>query len=181
MHRLGLPTTRSLAAALTGEPVYRERTLPGAILTRVASSHIRVGTFEYFAARGDLENIKRLAEYSIERHYPEIRNDSEALLLFFRKVGEAQVELVTGWMALGFIHGVMNTDNMSIAGETIDFGPCAFMDHFRFDKVFSSIDQFGRYSYSNQPQITLWNLSRLGDCLAVVDRSGLQGNSEDPE
>jgi uncharacterized protein YdiU (UPF0061 family) len=168
MHRLGLPTTRSLAAATTGEPVYRERTLPGAILTRVASSHIRVGTFEYFAVRGDLESIKLLAHYSIQRHYPEIQNDSEAWLLFFRKVGEAQVELVTGWMALGFIHGVMNTDNMSIAGETIDFGPCAFMDQFRFDKVFSSIDQFGRYSYSNQPQITFWNLSRLGDCLLLL-------------
>jgi uncharacterized protein YdiU (UPF0061 family) len=172
MHHLGLPTTRSLAAALTGELVYRQRPLPGAILTRVASSHIRVGTFQYFASRGELENVKRLAQYSMQRHYPEIRNDPEAYLLFFRKVGEAQVELVTSWMALGFIHGVMNTDNMSIVGETIDFGPCAFMDRFRYDQVFSSIDQFGRYAYSNQPQITLWNLSRLGDCLAPLSDNG---------
>ncbi len=172
MHHLGLPTTRALAAATTGEVVNRDRALPGAILTRVASSHIRIGTFQYFAARGDLENLKRLAEYAIQRHYPEIRNDSEPYLLFFRKVGEAQVELVTGWMALGFIHGVMNTDNMSVAGETIDFGPCAFMDRFRFDQVFSSIDQFGRYSYSRQPRITLWNLSRLGDCLVKLTDHG---------
>ncbi len=168
MHHLGLPTTRALAAALTGEPVYRERVFPGAILTRVASSHIRIGTFEYFAAKRDMEALRRLTDYAIQRHYPEIQEDSEADLLFFRKVGEAQVELVTGWMALGFIHGVMNTDNMSIAGETIDFGPCAFMDRFRFDQVFSSIDQFGRYAYSNQPKITLWNLSRLGSCLLLL-------------
>lgn len=168
MHHLGLPTSRALAAALTGEPVYRERVLPGAVLTRVASSHIRIGTFEYFAAKRDLENLRRLTDYSIQRHYPEIQGESEADLLFFRKVGEAQVELVSGWMALGFIHGVMNTDNMSVAGETIDFGPCAFMDRFRFNQVFSSIDQFGRYAYSNQPQITLWNLSRLGSCLVLL-------------
>lgn len=168
LHHLGLPTTRSLAAVKTGEMVYRERALPGAILTRVASSHIRVGTFEYFAARKDLENLKRLQEYSIQRHYPEIQEESEAYLHFFRKVGHAQVELVTAWMALGFIHGVMNTDNMSIAGEAIDFGPCAFMDQFRFNQVFSSIDQFGRYSYSNQAQITIWNLSRLGNCLVLL-------------
>lgn len=172
LHHLGLPTTRSLAAAKTGGLVYRDSALPGAILTRVASSHIRVGTFEYFAARQDLENLRRLTEYSIQRHYPEIQNDSEGHLLFFRKVGRAQVELVTSWMALGFIHGVMNTDNMSIAGETIDFGPCAFMDRFRFDQVFSSIDQFGRYSYSNQAQITLWNLSRLGNCLVLLTDNG---------
>jgi uncharacterized protein YdiU (UPF0061 family) len=138
----------------------------------VASSHIRVGTFEYFASRQDLDNLRRLTEYSIQRHYPEVHNDSHAYLHFFRKVGEAQVELVTGWMALGFIHGVMNTDNMSIAGESIDFGPCAFMDQFRFDQVFSSIDQFGRYSYSNQAQITLWNLSRLGSCLFLLNQEG---------
>jgi len=172
LHHLGLPTTRSLAAAKTGELVYRERALPGAILTRVASSHIRIGTFEYFAARHDLENLKRLTEYSIQRHYPGIQNDSEAYLHFFSKVGHAQIELVTSWMALGFIHGVMNTDNMSIAGETIDFGPCAFMDHFRSNQVFSSIDQSGRYSYSNQAQITLWNLSRLGNCLVFLTDLG---------
>jgi uncharacterized protein YdiU (UPF0061 family) len=168
LHHLGLPTTRSLAAARTGELVYRDRAFPGAVLTRVASSHIRVGTFEYFAAQHDLENLKRLTHYSIQRHYPEIQNDADPYLLFFRKVGHAQVELVTGWMALGFIHGVMNTDNMSIAGETIDFGPCAFMDQFRVNQVFSSIDMFGRYSYSNQAQITLWNLSRLGNCLVLL-------------
>lgn len=170
LHHLGLPTTRSLAAVKTGEPVYRNQTLPGAILTRVASSHIRVGTFEYFAFQNDMDNLRRLTEYSLQRHYPEIHNDSQAYLHFFRKVGEAQVELVTGWMALGFIHGVMNTDNMSIAGESIDFGPCAFMDQFRFDQVFSSIDQFGRYSYSNQAQITLWNLSMLGNCLLLLNQ-----------
>lgn len=172
MHHLGLSTTRSLAAAGTGELVYRDRVLPGAILTRVASSHIRVGTFEYFAAQQDLENLKRLTQYSIKRHYPEIQKDSEPHLSFFRKVGHAQVELVTSWMALGFIHGVMNTDNTSIAGETIDFGPCAFMDQFRFNQVFSSIDQLGRYSYSNQAQIALWNLSRLGKCLALLTDHG---------
>ncbi len=168
LHHLGVPTTRSLAAAMTGEVVHRERALPGAILTRVASSHIRVGTFEYFAAQQDVENLKLLTEYSIQRHYPEISRDPEAYLDFFRKVGNAQIELVTSWMALGFIHGVMNTDNMSIGGETIDLGPCAFMDQFRFNQVFSYIDRMGRYSYSNQAQIALWNLSRLGSCLVVV-------------
>lgn len=170
LHHLGMPTTRSLAAVKTGESVQREKAFPGAILTRVASSHIRVGTFEYFAFQKDVDNLRRLTEYAIQRHYPEIQNESQAYLHFFRKVGEAQVELVTSWMALGFIHGVMNTDNMSIAGESIDFGPCAFMDQFRFDQVFSSIDQFGRYSYSNQAQITLWNLSRLGNCLLLLNQ-----------
>ncbi len=165
LHHLGLPTTRSLAAVKTGETVHRERPLPGAILTRVAASHIRIGTFEYFAARQDLENLRVLADYAIRRHYPEIENDPEAYFHFFRKVGQAQVELVTGWMALGFIHGVMNTDNASIAGETIDFGPCAFMDQFRAGQVYSSIDRFGRYAYANQNKIVLWNLSRLGSCL----------------
>ena len=165
MHHLGLPTTRSLAAVKTGETVHRERPLPGAILTRVAASHIRVGTFEYFAARQDLDNLRVLTDYAIRRHYPDIKDDPEAYFHFFRKVGEAQVELVTGWMSLGFIHGVMNTDNVSIAGETIDFGPCAFMDRFRSDQAFSSIDRYGRYAYSNQEKIVLWNLSRLGSCL----------------
>ncbi len=168
LHHLGLPTTRSLAAVKTGETVHRERPLPGAILTRVAASHIRIGTFEYFAARRDLENLRRLTDYAIHRHYPEIESDPDAVFHFFRKVGEAQVELVTGWMALGFIHGVMNTDNVSIAGETIDFGPCAFMDRFRAGQVFSSIDRFGRYAYANQEKILLWNLSRLGGCLSPL-------------
>ncbi len=165
MYHLGLPTTRALAAVSTGELVHRDRIFPGAVLARVASSHIRVGTFEYFAARNDHENLKILAEYSIKRHFPEIEKEPESMLQLFQRVGQAQVELVTGWMAKGFIHGVMNTDNMSIAGETIDYGPCAFMDHFQWHKVFSSIDQSGRYSYANQARITLWNLSRLGDCL----------------
>jgi uncharacterized protein YdiU (UPF0061 family) len=179
LHHLGMSTTRSLAAVKTGEAVHREKALPGAILTRVASSHIRVGTFEYFASQQDLDNLRRLTDYSIQRHYPEIQNDSKAYLHFFRKVGQAQVELVTGWMALGFIHGVMNTDNMSIAGESIDFGPCAFMDQFRFDQVFSSIDQFGRYSYSNQAQITLWNLSRLGSCLLLLNQDASKDGTKD--
>lgn len=165
LHYLGLPTTRALAAVKTGDKVVREKIFPGAILTRVASSHIRIGTFEYFAAKNDLENLKILANYSIERHYPAIQKNSEGYLEFFRKVAQAQVELVASWIALGFIHGVLNTDNVSIAGETIDYGPCAFMDQFRFNQVFSSIDQFGRYSYSNQAQITLWNLSQFGNCL----------------
>ena len=168
LHHLGLPTTRSLAAVKTGELVYREKAFPGAILARVASSHIRVGTFEYFAAQNDQENLKVLTEYSIKRHFPEILRDSDPYIHFFRGICTAQVKLVTGWMALGFIHGVMNTDNMSITGETIDFGPCAFMDQFRSDQVFSSIDQLGRYSYSNQARITLWNLSRMGSCLTLL-------------
>ncbi len=172
LHHLGLPTTRSLAAVRTGEPVYREETLPGAILTRVAASHIRVGTFEYFAARNDRDSLKILADYAIQRHFPEIQDETDSYFQFFRKAGRAQVELVTGWMAVGFIHGVMNTDNMSIAGESIDFGPCAFMDRFRFDQVFSSIDQYGRYSYSNQMRIALWNLSRLGTCLTMLPDHG---------
>ena len=178
LHHLGVPTTRSLAAASTGDLVYRERALPGGILTRVAASHIRVGTFEYFAAQRDVENLKILLDYSIQRHYPEIQKNSEAYLHFFREVGLAQIELVTNWMALGFIHGVMNTDNMSIAGETIDLGPCAFMDQFRFNQVFSSIDQFGRYSYSNQAQIALWNLSRLGSCLVHLAGDGAKEAAE---
>lgn len=172
MHHLGLPATRALAAVATGENVYREKAQPGAIITRAASSHVRVGTFEYFEARQDLENLKKLTDYCIKRHFPEIRHKSDSYLLFFQEVARAQVELVTGWMAMGFIHGVMNTDNMSIAGETIDFGPCAFMDSFRFNQVFSSIDQFGRYSYSNQARITLWNLSRLANSLVPLVKNG---------
>lgn len=172
LYHLGLPTTRALAAVKTGEKVYREKALPGAILTRVASSHIRIGTFEYFEAGNDLENLKILTDYSIKRHYPELEHDQSSYFLFFQKVARAQIELVTSWMAIGFIHGVMNTDNISISGETIDFGPCAFMDRFRFNQVFSSIDQFGRYSYSNQAQIILWNLSRLGSCLVPLMPDG---------
>ena len=155
MHHLGLPTSRSLAAVLTGEQVYRDRALPGALLTRVASSHIRIGTFEYFAYRQDHESLKTLLDYAIQRHYPEIKGEPDAPVLFLAKVGQLQAELVSGWMALGFIHGVMNTDNMSVAGETIDYGPCAFMDEFSHDRVYSFIDQGGRYAYSNQMPIVL--------------------------
>ncbi|WP_291323184.1 protein adenylyltransferase SelO [Desulfonatronospira sp.] len=165
MHHLGLPTSRSLAAVLTGEQVYRDKAMPGAVLTRVASSHIRIGTFEYFASRQDHESLKTLLDYTIQRHYPEIKGEPDAPVLFLAKAGRLQAELVSGWMALGFIHGVMNTDNMSVAGETIDYGPCAFMDEFSHDRVYSFIDQGGRYAYSNQMPIVLWNLSRLGECL----------------
>jgi uncharacterized protein YdiU (UPF0061 family) len=165
MYRLGLPTTRALAAVQTGESVYRETKLPGGVLTRVAASHLRVGTFEYFAARRDHEALQTLTDYAIERHYPEVKAADRPLVAFFGKVMEAQAALVAHWMAIGFIHGVMNTDNTSIAGETIDYGPCAFMDEFDYHKVFSSIDQDGRYAYSRQASIAQWNLARLAECL----------------
>jgi len=165
MHHLGIPTTRSLAAVTTGESVYRETARPGAVFTRVASSHLRVGTFEYFAARRDADAVKTLAEYAIDRHYPEARDDAAPYVGFFRRVAERQAELVAGWMAVGFIHGVMNTDNTSIAGETLDYGPAAFIDEFQFKKVFSSIDQQGRYAFANQPLIAQWNLARLAETL----------------
>ncbi len=165
MHALGVPTTRSLSAVSTGEDVYRETILPGAILTRVASSHIRVGTFEYFAAREDLESIEVLVDYVIDRHYPEIKDLSNKYLALLEAVGEKQAELVSSWMSLGFIHGVMNTDNMSIAGETIDYGPCAFMEFYNPATVFSSIDHYGRYAYANQGFIAQWNLSCLANTL----------------
>ncbi len=165
MHALGIPTTRALAAVATGETVYREEPLPGAVLTRVASSHIRVGTFQYFAARSNWEAVARLADYVIERHYPECRASDAPYLALLRSVGQRQAALVARWMAVGFIHGVMNTDNVSIAGETIDFGPCAFMDHYHPDQVFSSIDQMGRYAYSRQPGIAQWNLARFAETL----------------
>lgn len=165
MHKLGVPTTRALAAVLTGEEVYRETPLPGAIFTRVASSHLRIGTFQFLSARRDISGLKALLDYAINRHYPEIESEENKALLFLRKVATAQTKLVAHWMSLGFIHGVMNTDNMSISGETIDYGPCAFMDHFDYDKVYSFIDRHGRYAYGNQPKILMWNLSRLADCL----------------
>ena len=165
MYALGVPTTRSLAAVLAGEDVYRETVLPGAVLTRVASSHIRVGTFEYFAARRDDEAVKLLADYVIDRHYPEIKNSENQYLDLFLEVGKRQTGLIANWMSLGFIHGVMNTDNTSICGETIDYGPCAFMDSFDYHQVFSSIDAQGRYSYSNQANICLWNLSSFANTL----------------
>lgn len=172
MHHLDIKTTRSLAAITTGESVFRETELPGAILTRVASSHIRVGTFEFFYARRDTEALKILADYSIERHYPEIKNDKNKYLSFLDKVQEAQAELISKWMNVSFIHGVMNTDNMAISGETLDYGPCAFMDFFNLDTVFSSIDRYGRYSYQSQPNICFWNLNCFANTLIpIVDNN----------
>ena len=164
-----MPTTRSLAAVATGEEVLRDEMLPGAVLTRVASSHIRVGTFEYFAARNDREALQQLTDYAIARHYPEVAEAAAPALTFFARVVEAQACLMAHWMSIGFIHGVMNTDNTAISGETIDYGPCAFMDEFDYRKVFSSIDQFGRYAYGSQAAIARWNLARLADCLLLLD------------
>ncbi|MCH2176861.1 MAG: YdiU family protein [Lentisphaeria bacterium] len=163
MYALGIPTTRALAAVETGDLVRRETVLPGGVFTRVASSHIRVGTFEYFAGKKDINAIKVLLSYAIERHYPHLKKDDA--LGFLKAVIEKQIELVSSWMSIGFIHGVMNTDNTSISGETIDFGPCAFMDKFSQAKVFSSIDQYGRYAYNNQGPILSWNMTRLAECL----------------
>ena len=161
MHALGVPTTRALAAVTTGEDVFREGRMPGAILTRVASSHIRVGTFQYFAVRGDEDGLRTLFEHTRARHHPDAHTPLEVL----RAVVAAQARLVAQWMGLGFIHGVMNTDNTHIGGETIDYGPCAFMDAYHPDMVFSSIDEFGRYAYSNQPQVAVWNLAQFATCL----------------
>lgn len=169
MHHLGVPTTRALAAVATGETVYRETALPGAVFTRVAASHLRVGTFEFFAARRDVEALRMLADYAIDRHYPEATEEQAPYAGLFRHVMARQAELVAHWMAIGFIHGVMNTDNTSIPGETIDYGPAAYMDEFRFDKVFSSIDRQGRYAFANQPRMAQWNLARLGDTLLMLD------------
>jgi uncharacterized protein YdiU (UPF0061 family) len=169
MHSLGVPTTRALAAVLTGENVYRESPLPGGVLTRVASSHIRIGSFEYFAARGDVEDLKILADFAIERHAPELATGERPYLAFFAQVVEAQTALVAHWMDIGFIHGVMNTDNMTVSGETLDYGPCAFMDEFHSAKVFSSIDHAGRYAFDRQPAIVHWNLTRLAECLLMLD------------
>jgi uncharacterized protein YdiU (UPF0061 family) len=165
MHAMGIPTTRALMAATTGEKVYREAVLPGAVLTRVASSHIRVGTFQFFAVRRDLDSLKLLLEHAIERHYPGPRGAENPALAFLDAVMEAQADLVSRWMQVGFIHGVMNTDNMSVSGETIDYGPCAFMDVYDPATVFSSIDEYGRYAYANQPPIAQWNLARLAETL----------------
>ncbi len=165
MAALGIPTTRSLAAVVTGESVMRETALPGAVLTRVASSHIRVGTFQYFAARGDTEGVRRLADHVIARHYPHAASAERPYHALLEAVIARQAELVARWLLVGFIHGVMNTDNTSISGETIDYGPCAFMDAYDPAMVFSSIDEQGRYAYANQPRIALWNLTRLAECL----------------
>jgi len=168
MHKLGVPTTRALAAVTTGEEVARETLAPGGVLTRVASSFVRVGTFQYFAARGDIKSIQKLADYVIERNYKSIHVSENKYLDFFKSVVERQASLIASWMHLGFIHGVMNTDNMSVAGETIDYGPCAFMDEYNHNQVYSFIDRGGRYAYSNQPPIGLWNLTRLAECLVPL-------------
>lgn len=165
MQALGIPTTRSLAVVTTGETVFRDTMLPGAVLARVAASHLRVGSFEYFAARGDMEAVRTLADYAIERHYPALQERPTPYLAFLDAVCEAQAVLIARWMQVGFIHGVMNTDNMTISGETIDYGPCAFMDAYDPATVFSSIDQQGRYAYGNQPRIAHWNLARLAEAL----------------
>ncbi len=172
IHALKIPTTRSLAVVSTGEKVVRENLLPGAILTRVASSHIRVGTFQYIAAKQNIDELNTLVDYVIQRHYPEIKSSKNKALDLLNLVMEKQCQLVVNWMRVGFIHGVMNTDNMTISGETIDYGPCAFMDHYNPKTVFSSIDKFGRYSFSNQPPITKWNLARFAECLIpLIDKN----------
>ena len=172
MNGLGIPTTRSLAVVKTGEDVIRETSQPGAILTRIASSHIRVGTFQYIAARQKKDEIEVLLNYVIDRHYPDIKNSKNKATELLSIVLEKQINLVVNWMRVGFIHGVMNTDNMSISGETIDYGPCAFMDTYDPKTVFSSIDQMGRYAYFNQPVITKWNLSRFAECLIpLIDKN----------
>ncbi len=165
MHALGIPTTRGLAVIATGEAVHREETLPGAQLTRVAASHLRVGTFEYFAARDERDRVRQLADYGIARHDPDLAGAADRHALWLRAVAERQAALLAQWMNVGFIHGVMNTDNMSIAGESIDFGPCAFMEAYHPGTVFSSIDQHGRYAYARQPGIAQWNLARFAEAI----------------
>ncbi len=168
MYAFGIPTTRALAAVTTGEPVMREKALPGAVLTRVAASHIRVGTFQYFAARSDVEGLKALTEYVIQRHYPDLAGSENPAAALLTRVLDNQAELIARWMLVGFIHGVMNTDNMAISGETIDYGPCAFMDTFDPATVYSSIDEHGRYAYGNQPLVGRWNITRLAEALLTL-------------
>jgi uncharacterized protein YdiU (UPF0061 family) len=174
MHALGIPTTRALAAVITGEPVFREEgALPGAVLTRVAASHVRVGTFQLFASRGEQAKVRRLADYVIDHHYPELKDHANPYLTLLERVCDRQAALIASWMHVGFIHGVMNTDNMAISGETIDYGPCAFMDHYDPATVFSSIDTHGRYAYANQPKIAQWNLARFAETLlSLIDADG---------
>ena len=168
MHALGVPTTRSLAAVTTGETIFRETGMPGAVLTRISASHLRVGTFEFFAARGKTDMVRRLADYAISRHYPETLDTENPYLDFFRAVSRAQIKLISHWMTVGFIHGVMNTDNTAISGQTIDYGPCAFIDEYNPETVFSSIDLQGRYAFGNQSSIVMWNLMRLADTLVPL-------------
>lgn len=175
MYALGVPTTRALAATLTGELVMREEPQPGGVFTRVASSHIRVGTFQYFAARQDNEAVRTLANYAINRHYPEANEQQHKYKALLRGIVQRQATLIAKWMDLGFIHGVMNTDNTAISGETIDYGPCAFLEQYHPATVFSSIDRNGRYAYQNQPAIIIWNLSRLAECLLPLLQEELGG------
>jgi uncharacterized protein YdiU (UPF0061 family) len=168
MHTVGIPTTRSLAAVVTGETVEREESLPGAVLARVASSHLRVGTFQFFAARGENEKLQRLADYTIKRHFPELTDGADPYLGLLRGVIKRQATLVAKWMGIGFVHGVMNTDNTTISGETIDYGPCAFMDEFDPHALFSSIDHSGRYAYDNQPPMAQWNITRFAESLLAL-------------
>ncbi len=168
MHYLGIPTTRSLSIISTGEFVKRERIEPGGILARVSSSHIRIGTFEFFSAKKDLVSVKKLSDYSIKRHFAEIWSSKNRYKLFLDKVIECQAKLVAQWMNVGFIHGVMNTDNTCISGQTIDYGPCAFMNKFDPNTVYSFIDTYGRYSYGNQPKVMLWNLSKFAECISFL-------------
>lgn len=168
MHALGIPTTRSLAVACSGEPVFREEPLPGAILTRVAASHIRVGTFEYFAAIGDFDNLRILANHTLHRHFPNAAQAQAPLFAMLEEVIERQALLVSQWMSVGFVHGVMNTDNMAVSGETIDYGPCAFIDAYNPSSVFSSIDHHGRYAFGQQPGIAAWNLARFAEALLPI-------------
>lgn len=165
MHALHIPTTRALAAVSTGHKIMREKPLPGAVLTRVASSHLRIGTFQYFAAQGDVDKIKQLADYTIQRHFPELSQSENPYLGLLCAVRDRQARLIAQWMLIGFVHGVMNTDNMTISGETIDYGPCAFMDTYKTSTVFSSIDTICRYAYNQQPVIAKWNLARFAETL----------------
>lgn len=178
MSALHIPTSRSLAAVISGEHVYREEVLPGAILCRVASSHIRIGTFQYFAARKDTDSLERLTQYVIDRHYPQLAGSSNSPLALLQAAMDLQVRLVSRWQLVGFIHGVMNTDNMLLSGETIDYGPCAFLDDYQADKVFSSIDTGGRYAYQNQPGIAHWNLMQLAQCLLSLIRQHFDTDDE---
>ncbi|HCE41069.1 MAG: hypothetical protein CL543_03485 [Alcanivorax sp.] len=168
MHALGIPTTRGLAVVGNGEPVLRDTAVPGAVLTRVAASHLRVGTFQYAAARRDPDLLRALFDYTLERHYPSLKDADNPALALLDAVMERHIDLVVAWMRVGFIHGVLNTDNVTLSGETIDYGPCAFMDVYHPDTVFSSIDQRGRYAYGNQPVITQWNLARLAETLVPL-------------
>ena len=177
MYYLGVPTSRALAAIATGELVARETFEPGGVLSRIAKSHLRVGTFEYFASRQQLNDVKILADFAIQRHYPEIRETEKHYLELLKRVASNQSKLVSKWMSIGFIHGVMNTDNFTISGETIDYGPCAFLDEYHPGKVFSSIDQNGRYAFGNQPSIASWNLASLAGCLiAFIDKDSDKAN-----